>query len=65
MATASEMIEALGGVRKTAAALGVPPTTVQHWKDCDRVPDWREEKLRDAYDARSQDEASAPTKAAA
>jgi hypothetical protein len=49
MATVTEMIEALGGIRKSAAVLGVPPTTVQHWKAQDRVPAWREEALRDAY----------------
>ncbi len=52
MATAAEMIEALGGVRKTAAALGVPPTTVQHWKSCNSVPGWRERDLTEAYEKR-------------
>jgi hypothetical protein len=50
MATTREMIDALGGVRKTAAALDVPPTTVQHWKDTDQVPTWREDALREAYE---------------
>jgi hypothetical protein len=49
MATVAEMIEGLGGVRKTGAALGVAPTTVQHWKQHDRVPTWREEGLRAAF----------------
>jgi len=52
MATVAEMIEGLGGVRKTGAALGVAPTTVQHWKQHDRVPVWREDKLKAAFAAR-------------
>lgn len=54
MATASEMIEALGGVRKTAAALGVPPTTVQHWKTTGRTPTWRIGDLAEAYAKRTR-----------
>ncbi len=50
MATVSEMIETLGGVRKSASVLQVPPTTVQHWKLHDRVPTWRADALREAYE---------------
>ncbi len=49
MADVLTMIDALGGVRKTAAALGVPPTTVQHWKDKGEAPAWRIGDLASAY----------------
>ncbi|BCI69984.1 hypothetical protein SPKIRA_08140 [Sphingomonas paucimobilis] len=49
MPNVASIIETLGGVRKTAAAMGVPPTTVQHWKSHDRVPAWREAELTAAY----------------
>jgi DNA-binding transcriptional regulator YdaS (Cro superfamily) len=53
------MIERLGGVRKTASALGIAPTTVQHWKIHDRVPPWRSDALRAAYTHKVSAEASA------
>ncbi|WP_443024398.1 carph-isopro domain-containing protein [Sphingomonas sp. FUKUSWIS1] len=43
------MIAAIGGVRKTAAALGIAPTTVQHWKSHNRVPAWRQNDLTAVY----------------
>jgi DNA-binding transcriptional regulator YiaG len=62
MATPREMIEALGGIRKTAAVLGVPPSTVQHWNETDQVPTWREDALREAY--ANREKATAASKAA-
>lgn len=49
MPKVTDIIEQLGGVRKTAATLGVPPTTVQNWKRQNRVPSWREADLFAAY----------------
>jgi hypothetical protein len=43
------MIAALGGVRKTGLALGLAPTTVQHWQTTGAVPAWREDALKQAY----------------
>lgn len=56
MASPREMIEALGGIRKTAAVLSVPPSTVQHWNDTDQVPSWRADALQSAYDNREKPE---------
>lgn len=32
------IIERFGGVRPLARLLGAAPSTVQHWKDADRIP---------------------------
>lgn len=57
--TPRQMIEAIGGIRKTAAALGIPPSTVQHWNDTDQLPSWREDALREAYLNRDKPETAA------
>lgn len=49
MVSVPHMIDQIGGVRKTAAAMGVPPTTVQHWKNRGEAPSWRLGDLTAAY----------------
>lgn len=39
MTYAQKIIEQFGGVRATAAAIGLPPSTVQGWKDRGSIPD--------------------------
>lgn len=34
----ASIIERFGGVRPLARRLGMAPSTVQHWKDIDRIP---------------------------
>tara|TARA_R110000787_G_scaffold41162_1_gene101838 strand:- start:20 stop:313 length:294 start_codon:yes stop_codon:yes gene_type:complete len=60
MTSPATKIDALGGVRKTAAILGVPPTTVQHWKTQDRVPAWRADDLEKAYSSHVQPDTPEP-----
>ncbi|KHA65278.1 conserved hypothetical protein [Sphingomonas sp. T1] len=50
MENVDQIIATIGGVRKTAAVLGIAPTTVQHWKTHNRVPAWRQSDLTAAYD---------------
>ncbi len=38
MNTAQAIIEKLGGTRKAAALIGVPPSTVQSWKEAGVIP---------------------------
>ena len=46
--TVKKAIEALGGLTAAARQIGVPVTTVQWWRDHDRIPHWREHQLRAA-----------------
>ncbi|WP_150002267.1 carph-isopro domain-containing protein [Iodidimonas gelatinilytica] len=65
MADIEHIIMTLGGVRKTARACDVAPSTVQHWKTSRRVPRWHRERLLTAYEARlALDEQSASDGAA-
>lgn len=41
MKNVQDIISAFGGVRPAAYALGIAPTTVQHWKSKNRIPEWR------------------------
>ncbi|WP_452654886.1 carph-isopro domain-containing protein [Sphingomonas bisphenolicum] len=41
MATASDIITALGGTSAVARELGLPPSTVSSWKAGARIPKWR------------------------
>jgi len=46
---AKPIIEAFGGLSKTAAALGHKNvTTVQYWLEQDAIPDWRMHQIREA-----------------
>lgn len=38
MSYATRIVEKLGGTRKAAALLGIPPSTVQSWKDAGLIP---------------------------
>jgi hypothetical protein len=42
------IIAALGGLSEAARQLNAPVTTVQWWRDNDRVPHWREPQVRAA-----------------
>ena len=46
--SATAVIESFGGIRPMAARLGVPVTTVQGWKERDRIPARRWESVRAA-----------------
>ncbi|MFC3793656.1 helix-turn-helix domain-containing protein [Sphingobium agri] len=41
MATASDIIAALGGTSAVARELELPPSTVSSWKTGARIPKWR------------------------
>lgn len=41
MATASDIIDRLGGLTIVSRKLRLPLTTVQGWKDSNYVPEWR------------------------
>lgn len=41
----AEAIKEAGGVTHVAAKLGVPRTTVQYWKEQNKVPQWRADAL--------------------
>lgn len=41
-----KIIEDLGGLTKAAKILGVPVSTIQHWKETNSVPHWREEAIK-------------------
>jgi hypothetical protein len=43
-----DFIDLFGGVRATARALGVPVTTVWHWRNNNRVPEWRRAQIEQA-----------------
>jgi hypothetical protein len=45
MATASDIIRDFGGCSAVAKALGVGPSTVHAWGQCNHIPAWRQEKL--------------------
>lgn len=38
MSYAHKIIEKFGGTRALASAMGIPPTTVQSWKDTGLIP---------------------------
>lgn len=48
MTYAQTIIEKLGGVRATAAALGRAPSTVQGWKNRGSIPDPEKPEVFDA-----------------
>jgi hypothetical protein len=35
-----------GSVRETARKLGIPVTTIHHWRQTGQIPHWREEYIR-------------------
>lgn len=41
------IIEKFGGTRKFAAALDLPPSTVQSWKDTGRIPSKHQQAVLD------------------
>jgi hypothetical protein len=45
MATASDIIDRLGGLTIVSRKLRLPLTTVQGWKDSNYVPEWRRAAL--------------------
>lgn len=45
------VVSAFGGLSAAARAIGVPVTTVQHWRDKDSIPHWRHEQVRKAANA--------------
>ena len=45
MKTAADVIDALGGYRRLASAIGVPPTTVSAWKSRGSIPAHQWSKL--------------------
>ena len=48
MINGQAIIEAFGGLTRAARAIGVPVSTVQHWRDRDRIPAWRERDVVEA-----------------
>ena len=48
MNNATAIINAFGGLTKAATAIGAPISTVQHWRDTNRIPPWREEQVMNA-----------------
>ena len=48
MTPAEHVISKLGGTRKAAAIIGVPPSTVQSWKESGFVPARRQRDVLDA-----------------
>lgn len=51
MTPAEHVIRKLGGIRKAAALIGVPPSTVQSWKESGFVPARRQGQVLDAAGA--------------
>ncbi|MFY7850270.1 MAG: carph-isopro domain-containing protein [Brevundimonas sp.] len=47
MSNARTIIEKFGGTRPLAAALGLPPSTVQSWKDHGFIPSRRQRAVLD------------------
>lgn len=47
MSYASTIIDKFGGTRKLAAALSLPPSTVQSWKDSGLIPAARQQAVLD------------------
>jgi len=47
MAHASKIIETFGGTRAMASAIGLPPSTVQSWKDSGVIPAKRQQDVLD------------------
>lgn len=45
MATASDIIERLGGPAEIARATGFPLTTIASWGDSNFIPEWRRAPL--------------------
>ena len=45
MATASEIIEALGGSASVSRETGFPLTTIESWKAANFIPEWRQSAL--------------------
>lgn len=44
------IIEALGGLKEASRKIGAPVSTVQYWRDADRIPEWREHQVRAAFE---------------
>ena len=53
MSYAERIVEKFGGTRPMAGLLGVPPSTVQSWKDAGVIPARRQGEVLDA--ARRED----------
>jgi len=48
MAYAPKIIKRFGGTRAAAAAMRLPPSTVQSWKDTGLIPAKHQQKILDA-----------------
>lgn len=47
MSYSTSIINKFGGTRKFAAALNLPPSTVQSWKDTGRIPSKHQQAVLD------------------
>lgn len=63
MSTATDIIDALGGTIKVAAALDLTPSTVSSWKTANFIPDWRQSSVL-ALAKRMKDKLPTPITAA-
>jgi hypothetical protein len=66
LSPAARIIAKLGGTRAAAKALGLPPTTVQTWKETGRIPAHRQQLVLDTatglkIDIRPEDFFEAPS----
>lgn len=55
MAYASKIIDRFGGTRAMATALGLPPSTVQSWKEVGLIPAKHQQAILDEARARGID----------